>query len=311
MLGANVIKRDHHPPLMVQRAFRELKVDGGRTGKEADIVLLRDGLQTVEAKQNGAPARFRGPFAAIIETKIDASAHGMLMGRPVRPRVGDLLADLAKWERHLADGLADAVFVVVMTADPEAYAGLDNVIAIPRRASAVMDWVNKDPIDPWPAIDAALSEVADHYRRYPVACIREKDFETRLFTRLRAVGLTPAKLVLPTGQVVAINPVRAQWSGEWASVLERGRRHDLVVIAPSGASLLAELELKTSHSDSHNWFVKREVEAELAAMHALVTHKRLDRARFVMFRYGKPLWEQDADTLFARYPHVEFAYHSA
>jgi hypothetical protein len=309
-LAPEVIRHMHHPDLMVQRVFRELKLDGGRGGKEADLVLLQDRPQIVEAKQNGAPARFRGPFAAIVETKIDASAMSMLSAGKVRPRVDALISDIAKWRQYADAGLVDQVVAVVMTAEPAAYSGLDNVVTIQRSPASLSDWEPTLTIDPWHLIDVALEEVADEYRRYPMGCIREKDFETRLFTRLRSARLPKAKLTLPNGRSIGIDPVRAQWSGEWSSVLGRGRRHDLIVLDPSGASLLAELELKTSHSDSHNWFRKREVEGELDAMHRLVEHDLLKRGRFVMFRYGSRMWEDDAHKLFSRYPNVEFAYHA-
>ncbi len=309
-LGPGVIRRSHHPDLLVQRVFRELKPDGGKSGKEADLLILEDRPQVVEAKLNGAPARFCGPFEAIIETKIDASATAMLSGRPVRPRVDDLLSDLAKWRGYREAGLVRRVVAIVMTADPDAYSGLQDVIAIPRTAAGLLPWTATAPIDPWPQIDDALEAVADEYKKRPLGCIREKDFESRLFSRLRSLNLPRSSLPVGNG-MVSIDPVRAQWSGTWSAALGRGRRHDLVVLHPNGLSLMAELELKTSHSDSHNWFRKREVEAELQAMQRLTEEGLLSRGRFVMFRYGLPMWEEDARVLFEQFPKVEFAYYAS
>lgn len=241
-----------------------------------------------------------GPGLVIAET-YPAEAYA-------RPRTADLLNDIEKWAAYRLSGTVQAVAAVVLTAEPEAYEGLENVFAV-RRLPPKRGVVSAaDPVDPWPFIDAALAEVAEEYRCHPVGCLREKDFESRVLAKLRAARLPRADYSLPDGSCVSIDPVRAQWSGPWAEHLGRGRRHDIVVLHPSGRSLLAELELKTSHSDSHNWFRKREVEGELHAMQSLVQKGLLARARFVMFRYGLPLWEADAETLFKRFPDVEFDY---
>lgn len=307
-LSLEVLARSHHPSLTVPRVYRELKPDGGRGGMEVDLAVLQDRHQIVRGKGNGAPAKFEPPYSLIIETKIDASALNFAMGRTVRTRAAALAEDLNKWHNYVANGMVDGVVSVVMTAQPEAYEALPNVIAINRPLPPRCEPFEHDVIDPWPLIDRALRDVAEEYRRHPVGLLREKDFESRLFGILRSAHLPRAPFWLPDGTCVSIDPVRAQWSGQWANSLGRGRRHDLIVLHPSGRSLLAEVELKTSHSDSHNWFRKREVEAEIQAMHHLVEVGKLHRGRFVMFRYGTAKWEADAEVLFTRYPNVEFSY---
>lgn len=307
-LGEGVIARSHHPVLTVPRVYRELKPEGGLGGKEVDLAVLQDRPQTVEGKENGAPARFAPPYAMIIETKIDAAGTAVLMGRPTRPRTAELLKDVEKWATYRASGMVDAVAAVVLTSDPRAYEGMANVFTVrlstPKRGVVP----EAELVDPWPFIDTALAEVAEEYRSHPVGLLREKDFESRLLSKLRAARLPKAAYRLPDGSCVSIDPVRAQWSGQWAEQLGRGRRHDIVVLHPGGRSLLAELELKTSHSDRFNWFRRREVEGELQAMQSLVQQGLLNRCRFVMFRYGRPRWTADAEALFKRYPHVEFDY---
>lgn len=307
-LSDEVLSRAHHPPLTVPRVFRELKPDGGRGGREVDLAILQDRPQIVRGKLNGAPAKFEPPYAVIIETKIDASAVAALSGRSTRARSGALATDLGKWRSYIDQGWVENVVSVILTAQPEAYEGLPDVITIRRAFPARDDAFQNAAFDPWPQIDRAMKEVALEYRAHPVGCLREKDFESRLLGKLRNANFPRVPFWLPDGSCVAIDPVRAQWSGEWSHSLGRGRRHDLVVLHPSGRSLLAELELKTSHSDSHNWFRKREVEAELQAMQHLIDVGRLERGRFVMFRYGAALWQADAETLFARFPRVEFEY---
>lgn len=307
-LSDEVLPRAHHPRLTVPRVFRELKPDGGRGGKEVDLAILQDRPQIVRGKLNGAPAKFDPPYAVIIETKIDASAVAALSGRSTRARSGALATDLGKWRSYVEQGWVENVVSVILTAQPEAYSGLPDVITIRRAQPAQCDPFQGGDFDPWPQIDRALNDVAEEYRSHPVGCLREKDFESRLFGELREAHFPRVPFWLPDGSCVGIDPVRAQWSGEWSHSLGRGRRHDLVVLSPSGRSLLAELELKTSHSDSHNWFRKREVEGELQAMQHLIDQGRLERGRFVMFRYGKALWEHDAKALFARFPRVEFEY---
>jgi len=307
-LSNEVLSRAHHPALIVPRVFRELKPDGGRGGKEVDLAILQDRPQIVRGKLNGAPAKFEPPYAVIIETKIDASAVAALSGRSTRARSGALATDLGKWRSYIEQGWVENVVSVILTAQPEAYDGLPDVITIRRPIPSRGDAFQNDAVDPWPQIDRALEEVAEEYRAHPVGCLREKDFESRLLGKLRAANFPRVPFWLPDGSCVAIDPARAQWSGEWSHSLGRGRRHDIVVLHPSGRSLLAELELKTSHSDSHNWFRKREVEAELQAIQHLIDVGRLDRGRFVMFRYGAALWETDAEALLARFPRVEFDY---
>lgn len=307
-LSNEVLSRPHHPVLTVPRVFRELKPEGGRGGREVDLAILQNRPQMVRGKLNGAPAKFEPPYAVIIETKIDASAFAMLTGRTARSRGNALLSDVDKWRPYVEQGRAEAVASVIMTAQPEVYSGFPDVITIRRTPPARCDAFQGSDFDPWPQIDQALNDVAEEYRSHPVGCLREKDFESRLFSKLREANFPRVPLWLPDRSCVAIDPVRAQWSGEWSHSLGRGRRHDLVVLAPTGRSLLAELELKTSHSDSHNWFRKREVEGELQAMQHLIDEGRLGRGRLVMFRYGKALWENDAKALFARFPQVEFQY---
>lgn len=307
-LSSEVIARGYHPALTIPRVFRELKPDGGRGGKEVDLAVLQDRPQMVRGKLNGAPSKFEPPYAVIIETKIDASAVAALAGRNTRARPNALTSDVGKWRPYIDQGQVETVVSVIMTGQPEAYAGLTDVITIRRSPPAQNGAFQGRDFDPWSQIDAALNEVAEEYRRHPVGCLREKDFESRLFGKLRDADFPRVPFWLPDGSCVAIDPVRAQWSGEWSHSLGRGRRHDLVVLSPTGRSLLAELELKTSHSDSHNWFRKREVEGELQAMQHLIEEGHLQRGRFVMFRYGEALWENDAKSLFSRFPDVEFEY---
>ena len=171
-LSAEVLSRAHHPVLTVPRVYRELKPDGGRGGKEVDLAILQDRPQMVRGKLNGAPAKFEPPYACIIETKIDATAVAALTGRSTRAQSSALATDLGKWRMHIDQGLVEEVVSVIMTAQPEAYAGLPNVITIRRSAPARCEAFQSDRVDPRPVIDEAVREVAEEYRGHPVGCLR-------------------------------------------------------------------------------------------------------------------------------------------
>ena len=102
----------------------------------------------------GAPARFDFPYAAIIETKLDASVTQILSGRPGNKKPKAVFDDIEK----LSDVQNKApVFSVVMTDKPEAYAGKPNVITL-KRSLAV---IKPEALLPDPA---SVSEAIDCFR---------------------------------------------------------------------------------------------------------------------------------------------------
>jgi hypothetical protein len=298
-LESDVINRRLGETFTCRRVYRELKATSGRGSFEADLVVLGEGTQTICAKQNGAPARFRPPYAMIIETKIDASPKMILAGRPGRKiAASTLLTDVEKWSG--TDASYD-VYSVVLTAVPEWYSDLPNVIAI-KRPICQCPPRNCNEADSMAAAsnyEKAISQVHELYKKEPFWFIREKDFETELFWSLRTVaGLSPEFL----------NPVRTQCFSAHPELLGKRRRHDLVVLGSDARRLSLEIELKTSHSDTHNWFRKCEVKGEYNSMHSLREAGLLDRALFTLFRYGSPKWLDDAASLSAEFPTVELDY---
>jgi hypothetical protein len=298
-LGSGLLNRRATTSYSSRRVYRELKVSSGRASLEADLVILHDAPQLLQPKANGAPSRFRVPYAAIVETKIDATPAEILAGSAGRRLSPDVLSrDLAKWP---IGEIADEVWSLVYTAHPEWYAGIKGVITVRRPQKTIREPLpNRDAsFAAAHAFDQAVKELHLQHRAEPFWFLREKDFETELFIALRrAVGR----------EGHGLNPVRTQWFSTHSQLLARRRRHDLVVLADQPGKLLLELELKTSHSDTHNWFRKSDVAAEYAAMQMLKRSGHLERAVFTLFRYGAERWMEDAKALSLLHPEVELSY---
>lgn len=206
--------------------------------------------------------------------------------------------DKSKWH---SPSETKRVISLIYTAQPEKYAESDSSIVIRRPLSKTDSRppnaaaTEKSCL----AYEEAVNNLGEVFRLEPFRFLREKDFETYLFSRMRAaVDVNPNEL----------HPVRTQWWSAWANLIGRRRRHDLVVLAPHGETLALEVELKTSHSDQHNWFRTRDLIKEFDAMHQLVAHKKLKSAIFLMFRFGPPKWQGDAKKVCDKYPNVTLDY---
>ncbi len=297
-LHEDVIDRRLGSDKRCRRVYREAKIKPGRSA-EPDIVVLRNAPQVILGKGNGAPSRFLTPYSLIIETKMDASPNDVLAGKS-----GNLINqltlrnDLGKW--HVPSEAQD-VISVVYTAQPQKYEDCSNTVVIKRtlpknRAKAATVEATHNACQAYKEVETALFE---EFRREPFKFLREKDFETYLFVKMRtAVDVNPSEL----------HPVHTQWWSAWKNLLGRKRRHDLVVLAPNREDLALEVELKTSHSDQHNWFRKQQLHGECDAMHRLVEHGKLNRAVFLMYRFGAPKWEPDAEEVCNRFPNVSLDY---
>jgi hypothetical protein len=296
-LGPGVVDRRPSKPLKARRVYREAKIRPGQAGQEPDIVILGVGRQTLLAKENGAPSRFACPYEAIIETKMDASPTQVLASHPGKPLASKIIqADLAKWD---VPAEAKVCLSIIYTARPEWYAPRPDVIAlrrplVGRPAGLPSTTAIKGAIS---AYAASVAEIHAEFAAHPFRFLREKDFETQLLHRMR--------LRVPV-RADELHPVRCQWWSEHSGVLGRKRRHDLVVLAKEPGRLALEVELKTSHSDQHNWYRTSALKGEFDAMHQLKAHGTLARAVFLMFRFGPDRWQSDAQSLCASFPLVEF-----
>lgn len=296
-LAPDVIERRPGAKLSCRRVYRETKVRPGRSGGEPDIIVLQNRAQTIHAKGNHAPSRFATPYTAIIETKIDATPKQILSGgrgRPISPST--LAQDVSKWQ---VGKEADRVYSIVYTAMPEHYQTFRDVITIRRTCEAYNGSLVASPDEISHCIAAyggAVADVAADFREQPFSYLREKDFETALFTKVRS------QAPISIGKV---HPLRSQWWSKSTDVLGRRRRHDLVILGVEERELALEVELKTSHSDQHNWYRNRSVEGEFEAMQKLRDADRLGRAIFLMFRFGPARWSENAEALSARFPSIE------
>ncbi len=228
---------------------------------------------------------------------MDASPTQVLSGHRGRALSADLIeGDLAKWR---VPEEADATFSIIYTSNPEWYAGWPQVITVRRTLAKAPAELPKPP-----AVSAACLALSDairsthiDFQAHPFSFLREKDFETEIFMKLRRrVEVSPNE----------IHPVRSQWWLENSAVLGRKRRHDLVVLGSKAGALALEVELKTSHSDRHNWYRTTAEAGEFSAMQVLKDSGFLARAVFLMFRFGPDRWQDDAMALCAKFPAVEF-----
>jgi hypothetical protein len=297
-LASGVIQR-RPTALTCGRVYRETKVNPGQAGHEPDLVVLQYRPQTIYPKRNGAPARFERPYSAIIETKIDANPSQILRGDIGAPISCITLAkDIAKWKSGVD---ADFVCSIVYTAEPKRYHGLNSVITIRRPIRTHRGPVVAGPIDISRCVSAyeqAVNDIAKAFCNQPFSYLREKDFETALFGQIRL--RTP----VVSGR---LHPLRSQWWSEQSELLGRRRRHDLVILGAAAKTLTLEVELKTSHSDRHNWYRTSALRHEFEAMQVLCENRRLDRAIFLMFRFGPDRWREDAELLSSRFPLVEMS----
>jgi len=299
-LAPNLNNRRSGYSFSCRRVYRELKVEEGRSGKETDIIVLTNDKQTILPKANQAPARFLPPYDIIIETKVDASSAQIINRKASSSLSAKVIKqDIAKWQQK--KGLANNILSIVYTATPEKYYNLSNVITI-RRTIADQPPLLPDKNNSLLAAksyDKAVKNLYQKFARQPLWYIREKDFESELlYSMQKNLTLHPERL----------SPVRTQWYSEHKDLLKKNRRHDLVVLSDVQGHLLLEVELKTSHSDSHNWFRKKDVDKEYDSINTLVNNKLLSRGVFAMFRYGEKRWIEDTINLNQKYPRVELNY---
>lgn len=297
-LDKDVIDRRLGHEKRCRRVYREAKIRPGRSA-EPDIVVLGNTHQVMLGKANRAPSRFQAPHALIIETKMDVSPEDVLAGKRGNPlSESTLRKDVEKWS---TPSEAQDVISLVYTAQPERYEHCDNTIVIKRalpesdaKAASV-----KATLNACQAYEEAEIAMFEIFKKEPFRFLREKDFETFLFKRMReAVSVEPDEL----------HPVHTQWWSAWENLLGRRRRHDLVVLTTNKQKLALEVEIKTSHSDQHNWFVKKELRGEFDAMHRLVEHGKLDCAVFLMYRFGPLRWEDSAEAVCEQFPNVSLSY---
>ncbi len=301
-LAKGVVDRRPSARYKCRRVYREAKVQPGQSGREPDLVILQDRPQVILPKQNGAPSRFQTPYDAIIETKMDASPTDILSGLPGRLLKHEVLkSDVAKWKEPEE---ALSVMNVVYTARPDDYQRSDNTNVIKRALAsqpprAVSPEVRKNAVI---AYGNSLELLFQAFKEQPYRFLREKDFETALFAAMRdAVTVKPDEF----------HPVRTQYWMDWRNVIQRRRRHDLVVLGECDDQLALEIELKTSHSDQHNWFRTSALKKEFEAIHMLSEHGHLGKGVFLLFRYGSARWQNDAAAACAKYPRVNLDYRCA
>jgi hypothetical protein len=228
---------------------------------------------------------------------MDASSAQVLAGHPGRVLSTQLIdIDLAKWR---VPDEAHTALSVVYTSNPEWYAGRPEIIAVRRHlAVATPKLPTQAAVEKaCQTFGEAVLSIHSDFRADPFRFLQEKDFETELFMKMRA-GTDVASNV--------IHPVRCQWWSENSAALGRNRRHDLVVLGSIARELALEVELKTSHSDRHNWYRTSALASEFHAMQVLKDSGSLARAVFLMFRFGPDRWRDDASALCVRFPAVEF-----
>ncbi len=266
--GPGLLLYPHHAwPMKGSRAYREISAGSSRATPRADITLLHTSAQ-LDPKEGGAPARFHGPVAALIELKLD-------IGRARSAPIGHQIErDFGKWEVQVEAGAANEAVAVVFTDRPEDYKGVDDqrvIIANLDRQTPVMGIV--EPEEASDAINAALKEVMRLHKSQPLSMLREKDFETRITRLLRdRFGDRAAN-------------VRTQ-SRVRCSRTARLRPLDVAIFSGGAIPVAAALEIKTSHSRSFKTIGRSQLEDEADFLTGMIEDGLCSEARVAIFRYG-------------------------
>lgn len=332
----------------IGRSYRELTLnpDAGQRSPRPDLVLLENREQRVLAKNNGAPSSFSPPYEALVEAKVAISWPHLDL-QPKKPNFASARKDLEKLKNYFL-GPAKQLILVVLTTHPE-----ECKAALAERDDRIELVVLKYPNDPEALfsrniafaehptntnvnvvayqakklrnlVELSLSELHKEQKEHPLLYFREKDFETRLVELMRSNPQCPTlQFVTTKGKSSRSTGVRSQWSSKPGGIATK-RIHDILVrseplvVSSWGdtSELLpfaAELELKTSHSNEHNWFVKRDLLCEISTMQRMRTANLTREAWFLLFRFGQTpeAWWHSYNEVKTSNPNIQFCYFSS
>lgn len=280
----------HHSwPMSGSRSYREISAGPSRATPRSDLVIFEGERQRLAPKEGGAPARFVGPGAYLVEVKLDFNSGGR-NGLPT-----GVARDIAKWSHVVEAGLAEGAASVVFTDDPEKWRKFEHevvVVPVPLRQAGQSGDISADVARV--AVSEVFHAVAAEHRRAPLSMLREKDFETRFVASLRS-------RLSPLGGVVR---------SQTALVCPRTSRRrplDVLVLDRSGRALVA-LELKTSHSKTFKTLGRGQLDDEAEFLSGLLDAGLVHDAWVGVFRYGpKPLCDDCAEWR-RRFPTLSLVY---
>lgn len=283
---------------MCRRVFREMVLDPslGRSSPRPDILLFKH-LQLVGVpKQNGAISSWQGQFDAIIEIKFNVTARKSVADREKYPidRHESLYCINYRPKQSGTKILSDD------------YVEFGGVGTMRNELSKRVD-VREIAIE-------SIQRVHKMHMSSPASMIREKDFESWLSRELELIiGKDGCQVVQDGRTVGSTTSVRNQITAKKFPE----RRHDILIVDaleyPKGVGKVqnilrasVEIEIKTSNSNSHNWFDGR-INDEFEKM---VKFKQIFGGLpiFVMFRLGSPIFVEDYNRTVKKYPDIKFMY---
>ena len=288
---------EHRSGVMRQRAYREIVLNPklGRISPRPDIVIYTGDSIIAVSKENGAISSWESEEKIIVETKFN---------------VGNM--SLLRDENKYAEEYRLNLFTVgydSMGSNIKCVSDNRYLIGGLGEIGDGREWEFNNGL-----IGDSIHEVWLDFQKCPAKYLREKDFESRLTNKIEnRIGFKGCKIV-NDGKVVGFTTsVRNQIS---TSVFGK-RRHDILIVeslclpkrigkVQDVVNPLLEIEIKTSHSNSHNWFRGR-LDDELSKM---CEFNQLTGCRpiFLLFRFGKPIFVNDYKAMTKKYPLIDFMY---
>ncbi len=323
--------------LTINRVFRELNLIPtlGRNSPKPDIVVVEKREQTIIPKQNNAPSSFIPPFSCIIETKVAINWSNVFSSNTIKKKNGIkmIMQDIEKYKNNnlINDDISSHFIFIILTQYPEIYSKLSTekfsilTIKYPHVFHLETTRGAEDDFDYKSCIKDAIKEIHDLHKAFPLLMLREKDFETFFVHSLRKRKIPYVPAIEKNGEIKGyINPVRSQWVTPNDGTRTQRRVHDVIILknpvylsrwqsTQNFLPIYAEFELKTSNSNSHNWFRKNGLKKELEYMSDSIKRGDLLAGYFLMFRFGEKRWKDDADQLtrqFNRLKHYYLSSHS-
>ena len=279
------------------RIFREIRLDKnlGKKNIKPDLTIYKSSKLIALPKKNKAISSWKGEIELIIELKFNVSKNSSLK-------------DLKKYDKE------DSTPVIYINYKPnktgitweENYielGGKGNIQAVAKTHNIDLRHVLR-----------SINKVHKRYCKHPASMIREKDFESWISFELEnIVDVNTCDIISDNKVIGSTTAIRNQITP--LSFIKR--RHDILIVdsleLPSKVgcrqnvlSTFAEVEIKTSHSNSHNWFDGR-LNDEFDKMTEF--NKRFKGVPiFVMFRLGSIIYLEDYLNAVKSYPQIRFLY---
>ncbi len=288
---------DKRKSLINNRVFREMLLNPklGRNSPKPDILIFKPEQLTGVPKENKAISSWTGTYERIVETKFNAN----------KKRSVD---DIKKYP----ESLHDIIYCINFNHNLKGINISDNYIEFGGNGNINNNYENRD-ISETDVIDCIL-KVHNKHIMQTGSMIREKDFESWISYELELKFGNNGCIIYNGNNVIGYTTaIRNQIS----SSIFKTRRHDILIVnsiefpskygkTQNVLSSSFEIEIKTSHSDTHNWFRGR-ITDELNKMRI---YKNITGGIpiFVLFRFGSPIFVDDYYETVNQFPEIKFLY---